>query len=147
MSKVLALGGSIVTRLCEGQFGITRREWSVLAVLARAPKMTWKSLATQSGLDKSRLSRGVTSLVQKELARKTYLADRQLILEITDKGRALYAELFPLARQVNLGLLQDLDAETLACLDAALVAMHERAQALAAEMPLPKAERRLGRQR
>ena len=32
--RVLVTGGAQVIRLCEGTFGITRREWRILALLA-----------------------------------------------------------------------------------------------------------------
>ena len=35
LSRLLAVGGSPVIRLCEGRFGITRREWRVRALLDR----------------------------------------------------------------------------------------------------------------
>jgi hypothetical protein len=34
LSRLLAIGGSLVIKLCEGRFGITRREWRLLATLA-----------------------------------------------------------------------------------------------------------------
>ena len=33
LSRLLGVAGAPVIRLCEGQFGITRREWRVLALL------------------------------------------------------------------------------------------------------------------
>lgn len=34
LSRLLSSAGGGVTRLCEGRFGITRREWRILALLA-----------------------------------------------------------------------------------------------------------------
>jgi hypothetical protein len=33
LSRLLAVGGAAVVRLCEGRYGITRREWAVLSLL------------------------------------------------------------------------------------------------------------------
>ena len=35
INRLLSVAGSMVIRLCEGRFGITRREWRVLALLAQ----------------------------------------------------------------------------------------------------------------
>ena len=35
LGRVLGTAGSLITRICEGEFGITRREWRVLANLAK----------------------------------------------------------------------------------------------------------------
>ncbi|MEG2632758.1 MAG: MarR family transcriptional regulator, partial [Comamonas sp.] len=35
IGRLLAIAGAPVIRLCEGQYGITRREWRLIAVLAQ----------------------------------------------------------------------------------------------------------------
>ena len=57
LSKIVSIGGGMVTRICEGQFGITRREWAVLALLAQADETRWSRIIEQSELDNARLSR------------------------------------------------------------------------------------------
>ena len=39
LSRLLSVGGSMVIRLCEGRFGITRREWRVIARLAQEQEL------------------------------------------------------------------------------------------------------------
>jgi hypothetical protein len=39
MARLPSVAGSMVIRLCEGRFGITRREWRLLGVLAQEPTM------------------------------------------------------------------------------------------------------------
>ena len=39
-SRVLGEAGSLVTRLCQRQFGITRREWRLLACLEAHPDLS-----------------------------------------------------------------------------------------------------------
>ncbi len=141
MSKVIAQGGSIVTRICEGQFGITRREWTVLAIAARADGMLWAELARRSEIDDARLSRTVTSLVGKKLLAKSHLPDRQLVVRLTQDGMDLYLKVFPLARSINADLLAALEPHHVAALEDILVRLHERGEQVVREADVPKAGR------
>jgi DNA-binding MarR family transcriptional regulator len=145
LSKILSIGGSMVTRICEGQFGITRREWAVLALVAQADEMKWSRIVEQSELDGARLSRAVSSLVAKGLALKRQIPSRGVWVSLTDSGRSVFAELFPVARSVNLRLLEGLDEAGRKQLGMALESIHQRAVALAEGTHLPKADRRRGK--
>lgn len=145
LSKIVSIGGGMVTRICEGQFGITRREWAVLALLAQADEIGWPRLIEQSELDNARLSRAVSSLVGKGLAVKRQAPSRGVRVSLTDSGRTLYAELFPVTRAVNLRLLEGLDEAECKQLGAVLDSIHQRAVELAEGTQLPKADRRRGR--
>jgi len=147
MHKVVALGGSLVTRICEGRFGITRREWTVLAIVSRAPEMQWADLRARSELDDARLSRAVSSLVHKGLAKKASRPNRQVLVSLTDSGRRRYEEIFPIAREINADLLRELGTDVADTLDSALVTLHQKAEELASETVVPKAHRLRGRQR
>ena len=146
LSRLLAVGGSLVIRLCEGRFGITRREWRVIAKLAREPDLLSSDLAERIQLDRARTSRAVTSLVAKKLVqRETGAADRrQARLALTPAGLALYQELFPLVCEINRSLLAPLAGADVQQLDASLAAMQRRADAMVAAAELPKANRRRG---
>lgn len=144
MHKVVALAGSLVTRICEGQFGITRREWTVMAVVARDESTTWAETARRSEIDDARLSRAVSSLATKGLLKKEHLPDRLIVLSLTEQGRQLYAELFPLARDINEQLIGALSDPKVEALDESLRGLHARAEELAREMDVPKARRSRG---
>jgi DNA-binding MarR family transcriptional regulator len=146
LSRLLAVGGSMVIRLCEGRFGITRREWRVIARLAREPDLLSSELADRIQLDRARTSRAVTSLAAKKFVRREVgAADRrQARLALTPAGRALYEQLFPLICEINRGLLAPLAAAEVQQLDASLAAMQRRADAMVAMAELPKADRRRG---
>lgn len=147
LARLLATGGGMVIRLCEGRFGITRREWRVLARLAREPDLLSSELADRIQLDRARTSRAVTSLVAKKLVRRqTGLADRrQARLALTAQGVALHEELFPLVAQINRGLLSALDADEVQRLDAALETLQKQADRMVEQAAeLPKADRRRG---
>lgn len=147
ISHLLAVAGSMVIRLCEGRFGITRREWRIVALLARADGLLSSELAQRAQLDRARTSRAITSLVAKKLVRReTGSGDRrQARLSLTAAGRALHDQLFPLVRQINVGLLQPLAAAEVTRLDAQLDALQLQAERmLQAAAELPKADRRRG---
>lgn len=146
ISRLLATGGSMVIRLCEGRFGITRREWRVIARLAREPDLLSSELAERIQLDRARTSRAVSSLVAKKLLRRETGAQdrRQARLALTPAGQALYRQLFPLVCEINRGLLAPLSAADVQKLDASLTAMQARAEAMVLAAELPKADRRRG---
>lgn len=146
LSRLLAVGGSMVIRLCEGRFGITRREWRVIARLAQEQELLSSELAERIQLDRARTSRAVTSLVAKKLVRRQAgTADRrQARLALTEKGRALHAALFPLVSDINRGLLGALPAADVQQLERMLDALQARADAMVESAELPKADRRRG---
>jgi DNA-binding MarR family transcriptional regulator len=147
LSRLLAVGGSMVIRLCEGRFGITRREWRVIARLAQEEDLLSSSeLAERIQLDRARTSRAVTSLVDKRLVRRQAGASdrRQARLSLTERGRALHAQLFPLVCEINRGLLSPLRAQEVERLHAMLAAMQDQADRMVQVAELPKADRRRG---
>lgn len=143
LSRLLAVGGSMVIRLCEGRFGITRREWRLIATLASRGELSSSQLAEHAQLDRARTSKAVGSMVAKGLLSREHPAGdrRQVLLGLTARGQALYHELFPLVTQINGELVGALDADTIARLDNALRLLQARAERMAAEAVLPKADR------
>lgn len=149
MNRLLSVAGGMVIRLCEGRFGITRREWRIVALLAEEDGLMSSQLAERAQLDRARTSRAITSLAAKKLVRReSGVADRrQARVSLTPQGRALYEALFPLAREINMELLGALPARQVAQLEAMLEAMQARADAMLARADLPKANRRRGGRR
>lgn len=146
LSRLLAVAGSMVIRLCEGRFGITRREWRVIARLAQEQELLSSELAERIQLDRARTSRAVSSLVAKKLVRRQVgAADRRHAhLALTEKGRALHRALFPLVCEINQSLLAPLSAEDVRHLDGMLEQLQSRATQLVDAAELPKADRRRG---
>lgn len=66
---------------------------------------------------------------------------RQAALSLTEKGRALYAELFPLVFAINQELLTVLASAEVTLLDSALDRLQARADAAVAATDLPHADR------
>lgn len=148
LGLVAVTAGSMVVRLCEGQYGITRREWRLLGQLAVHPRLAPTALAHSAHLDKARASRAITSLVQKGLVQRQVKASdrRQAEVALTDAGRALYEQLMPQVRRLNQELLDALGQEEVALLDELLDRLFHRAQALVSEhhAGLPKTMRHKG---
>lgn len=147
LSRILSTGGAPVIRLCEGHYGITRREWRVIASLQSAERMLSSELAAHLQLDRARTSRAITSLVAKGLLKRQGVAGdlRKAAVEMTDKGRALYASLFPKVQEINAGLLSGLTDAELGQLNTLLTTLQTQTQRLGTLEGLPKADRRKGR--
>jgi DNA-binding MarR family transcriptional regulator len=144
MHRVLAHGGGTIRRLCEGQLGITWREWRLIASLKPGVAMLSSELAQHAQLDRARTSRGISSLVSKGLIdRQTVPNDqRKATVCLSDKGRAMYESFFPVVAELNHRLVQSLSANELAVLDKALTAIQLEAEKMLGDDGLPKANRR-----
>ncbi|MES2936211.1 MAG: MarR family transcriptional regulator [Pseudomonadota bacterium] len=146
VSRLRAVAGGMVVRLCEGRFGITWREWRVLASLAREEGLLSSQLAERAQLDRARTSRAIGSLAGKGLLlREAGRADRrQARLSLTPQGQALFGALFPIVRDLNLELLNALSGTDIAQLDRVLGLLQARAETMALQAELPKASRHRG---
>ena len=147
LSCLLASSGAMVTRLCEGRYGITRREWRLIALLAAHGAMSPSELAERAHLERARISRHITELVEKKLIRRVALADdrRRAEVDLTAEGQALYQELFPQSVGFNNEVLAALSPEELRVFEAALAKLTERADTILAAKPVTeKADRRHG---
>ncbi len=147
LNRIRAAGGGMVLRYCEGRFGVTRREWVVIALLADAGTITSSQLAARAGLDKSATSKAIVSLVKKALlSRLPRPGDRRYIeLALTSQGRRLYEQILPVVQGVNRELMSGLADAEIAVLDRLLERIHEQAIAMLECAPaLPRADRRRG---
>ncbi|MGC1172186.1 MarR family winged helix-turn-helix transcriptional regulator [Polaromonas sp.] len=146
LSRLQAAAGGVVVRYCEGQFGITRREWRVLAVLAARGPMGSSALAEQAHLDRPRTSRAVMALAGKKLVSRSSRAGdaRHIQLALTPAGIALHSKLFPLVSQINRDVLSALTLEETALLGEMLERLQQRANIMAGQNDLPLADRRHG---
>lgn len=106
----------IFTRLCEGRFGITRREWRILAIVSQHETLTSTQAAHAAALDAARTSRTIGTLCEKGLlTRSREAADgRTVRIALSEKGRERYNEIMPVIASLNELVFQDLD-ETEIC--------------------------------
>jgi DNA-binding MarR family transcriptional regulator len=150
LGQLSAASGAMVVRLCEGGYGITRREWGMLAQLHGHPDGLLPSeLADRMHRDRARTSRAITTLLGKRLIERTALPhDRRSVrVSLSPAGQSLYAQLMPQIQAINSRILSVLSPDEAASLDDALERL--RIQALALQVTLgpdlPKADRRRGR--
>lgn len=146
LARVLATASTPVVRLCEGGFGITRREWRLLALLAEHGALQPSQLAEQAHLDRARTSRALSSLITKRLAGRVTVAEdrRRAQVSLTDAGRALHAQLFPQVVRINRELAATLDGGDLQRLETALERLEQQAERMLQRGGQPKADRRRG---
>lgn len=144
VSQLLATAGGMVTRICEGRFGITRREWRMLAFLVKEQGIPPSQLAQRAQLDRARTSRAITSLVGKQLVVRVPKPGnrREAILTVTDKGRKVYDTMLPLAVDINHRLAAALAPQDAERLDHMLDQLQACADDMLAKADLPKANRR-----
>lgn len=149
LSRLSGAAGMPAVRLCEGRYGITRREWRMLALLAEGGVMHPSALAVQAQLDRARTSRALSALVAKGWVRRTVQASDQRYahVELTAGGRRLHAQLFPEIAALNRELLSVLTPEAISALECSLERLQTQAEQLAATCALPKAGRLRGRAR
>lgn len=151
LSRLSSQAGAMVVRLCEGGYGITRREWGAIGHLREQGPLTPSALAEHFQLDRAPTSRMISSLVGKGLIVRQTRPDnrRQALLEITNEGSELYDKLMPQVQEINRRVLQVLSPTEMALLDELIARLHLSAGQLRGEMDaeLPRTQRRLGQRR
>ena len=100
--------GRKVIRMCDAEFGVTRREWRVMTYLARHEGVLSSQLAEHAGLDRARTSRTVGSLTDKRLVhRQTRPSNRrEAVLTLTEAGLDLHKRLLPRVAAINAELME-----------------------------------------
>lgn len=147
LSCLLASSGAMVTRLCEGRYGITRREWRLIALLAAHGAMSPSELAARAHLERARTSRHITELAARRLIQRLPVPEdgRRAQVDLTEDGRRLYEELFPQSVHFNEEVLAALTPREREVFDRALAKLTEAAERIAAAKPVAeKADRRHG---
>jgi DNA-binding MarR family transcriptional regulator len=143
--RLYAASTAPVTRLMQGRFGISRREWRLLALLHAETTLSPSALAERAGLDRPRTSRAIGTLASKGLlARVTEVGDaRRARVALTAAGRRLYDDAFPQVAAMNARVVAALDDATAELFDKALARLTECAIQIAAENHAgPSTERR-----
>lgn len=147
INRLRAIGGGMVLRHCEGRFGVTRREWVVLALLDTTGPVSSSDLAAHAMLEKSAMSKAITGLVEKGLvSREARRGDRRYTLvQLTPDGQARYHQIKPVVEGINRDMLSALDAAEATQLDQFLDRILARAMQMQELAPtLPRADRRHG---
>jgi DNA-binding MarR family transcriptional regulator len=134
--RLHAASGAPVVRLLEGRYGIARREWRLLAMLAGQGPLSPSALAERAQLDRPRTSRAIGSLLRKKLVQRGGQPGdaRRALVGLTPAGRRLHDELFPQVAEINRQVVAVLDDAAVQALDAALVALTAQATRLNTEL-------------
>ena len=142
-----AFSGAPVVRLLEGRYGIARREWRLIGLLAARGELSPSALADEAQLDRPRTSRAIGALVAKGLLVRVPLPGdaRQARVALTAAGRQLHDEVFPQVAAINQAVLRAVDDRAIRQLDQLLTALTAQARALNAELVQDvRADRRAG---
>jgi DNA-binding MarR family transcriptional regulator len=145
--QLVSVAGAPVTRWCEGRFGITRRHWRVISILAQEGTLLSSQLAEHLELDRARTSRALGEMEAKHLVLRAALPGnaRHVRVSLTAQGRAIFDELRPMLRQHHLSLLAAFSAQQVRDFDAMLATLLQQSITInAAYGSLPKANRRAG---
>ncbi|MBO9354658.1 MarR family transcriptional regulator [Bordetella petrii] len=142
-----AQASPVFVRLCEGRFGITRREWRLLAAAVEYGPLTSAELAATARLDLVRTSRALGTLCEKgwtERVRDTH--DKRITnVMATESGHALYRAMLPEIARLNALLMADLGPDERRQLLRLLQVVAQRGERMATEnVVADKASRRQG---
>lgn len=109
------------------RFGLTIREWRIMAVLGETPNISAGELAERTAIDKVAVSRAVRSLLGRgRLLRRFSTEDRRRsVLRLSKSGERLYGEIAPMAQSYENTLLARLSANERHQLDKALTRLME----------------------
>ncbi len=111
-----------IARIYAERFDLSVTEWRLMAVLGRYPGLTAGELVERTAMDKVAVSRAVAGLMASgRVERGRDERDRRRVpLELSAAGRAVYAQVAPLALEYERALLSGLDAAEYAQFDALL---------------------------
>ncbi|MDM0045635.1 MarR family transcriptional regulator [Variovorax dokdonensis] len=147
VSEFYGLSGSLVTRMCEGEFGVTREEWQFVAMLATLGCLSPSDLAARTTVDRSQTSKTLRTLLSKELIfRETDRGDgRKAKVGLTKSGEAFYAMVFPRVVAIHKAMLSRLDEKEIEVLANCLRKMQETAvEVTRSNMVAAQSDRRHG---
>ena len=102
-----------VGRIYAERFGVSAAEWRALAALGHSGSMTFSELQERAAMDKVRVSRTITTLMQKDyISREVDPFDRRRItLALTEAGRTVYSAIVPHILSVERDMLASLTSD------------------------------------
>jgi DNA-binding MarR family transcriptional regulator len=107
--------------------GLSIAMWRVLAALSNNGEQRQVDLVTMTSIDASTMSRLVSRLVRDGLVTRSRSAksSREVVVELSPKGRALVARLIPIAKKLEQTAAAGLPAKELAVAKRALGRMYD----------------------
>lgn len=130
LSVVTNRVSSAIARHYSERFGLSIPEWRVIAVLGQTPGLSARAVAERTAMDKVQVSRAVRALVAAgRLTRKPHARDgRATVLALSRKGAAIYAEIVPLALDLERQFLAALTVGERRSLDRLLAKLQTAAE-------------------
>lgn len=112
------------------RFGLRIPEWRLIAILAETSALTPAMLGERTRMDKISVSRAASALTDRGLIAADDNPDdgRSHFLSLTDDGRALYAEIAPVALATETALFAGLTPDERAILEQLLRRIEAAAQ-------------------
>lgn len=122
----------LIARAYEDRFGISVPQWRMIAVVSEFGPMTPLQIGARTQMDKVTVSRASQDLVARRLLKRSEHGQdgRSHLLKLTTQGEALYAEVAPLALQMQEELLRDFPPAQIAAAKQLLRALQQKALAL-----------------
>lgn len=145
INQLRAKGGGVVLRYCEGEFGITRREWVILAILSTEEVINSSALASRAELTPPATSKAVSSLLTKGLLERNVDPQNRRVarINISKSGKGVYEQILPIVISINKYILEPISKDEIELLDSMLERMQKQANKLDMR-GLPLANRRSG---
>lgn len=127
----------LIARAYEDRFALTVPQWRLLCVLAEDGRLSQVQIVARTVMDKVTVSRAAQGLVKRRLiGRAENKSDgRSHVLALTPEGRALHAEIAPLALAYEAALISGLAPEEVMLLKRLLGRLQAAAGQLAGEAP------------
>jgi DNA-binding MarR family transcriptional regulator len=133
LSVITRTSGLPMVRLFEGEFGMTRRHWHVLALVVEHGGLAASQLAALCWLDRPQVSRAVAGLRAQGLVQPGPGPARGRLLLATDQGQTRYRQALARVAQFNADLASVLDLAERQQLQALLQRLQQRVKTLAVE--------------
>ncbi|WP_397414304.1 MarR family winged helix-turn-helix transcriptional regulator [Phenylobacterium sp.] len=125
----------LIARAYEDRFGLTIPQWRLLCVLAEDGGLSQVQIVARTMMDKVTVSRAAQGLAKRRLVgRSENAADgRSHVLSLTPEGRALHAEITPLALAYEAALIEGLALQEVTLLKRLLGRVQAAARQLSGE--------------
>jgi DNA-binding MarR family transcriptional regulator len=132
LSIVTNLVSRAFARRYENAHGLTIPEWRMMAVLGRFAPLSSQEVGDRTAMDKAKVSRALQRLISAGLVkRRSNPSDnRQNMLALSRKGRAMHDRIVPQALELERELTEVLSPEERRMLDALLARLQDRVDAM-----------------
>jgi DNA-binding MarR family transcriptional regulator len=110
-------------------FGLSVPEWRVMAVLGERTQCSTKEVIVQTEMDRVKVSRAVTRLVDMALVNQTPLPEDQRahMLSLTQRGLGIYHQIIPIAHKLQAEFVAVLDPQEMRALETILTKLNSSA--------------------